>query len=642
MAVVTKHKLTKSADTVAGGFGADLFLGPLIGGASTLNGDDVLNGRGGVDRIKAKLVDADIAPVMKNIEIGIFSFNDGATVGLDLAHAGQMSSLFFNSADHPNSGEVDIAHAGAVSKMTVLHGSNDLYVVNGLDADATKTFALTVDGTTDTEIQLFSIGNDTLTNFDITLKNGADFELSGTAIFADNLNITSTGQSENYLEFLPGMHLDGIRNLTINGTQNITLYTQSDAFLHLQSFNSTAMTGTIWGKIGGADLISVLGGKGAEIIDIVSIGGTAQTPAKVSLGGGHDYLTLKYAFDAETQSYNGGSGFDTLTLDGAAADLASATKNFETVGVHNASGVYDVTGMALVNFMLFSTTTATSINGLADDATLVVYDDVSTFLTVNVADAVSSTTESMRLLVQNSSTVGSAIAGLAAASLTNLEIETFAENNIVYLGTVGSATDAASLELSGDYHFELRASNASTSYIQNLEITNSTGADISGLANGTQAFVSSGATITGGAGDDVLIGGAGADTISTGGGDNDVLGSLGADAVTLMSNSGLDTMVFTAQAQSAFGSGHDTVHNFNTFDAVDISALTGTATFGGNVADNSAGLATLSASHAVAFYNTSTDTLYVDLNHDQQLDATHDLQVYLENLATFSSSNLIS
>src|SRR4051812_43364310 len=94
MAVI-KHKLTTGADKISGGSGSDLFIGALDHGVATLTGNDRLNGRGGLDTIRAALVDGDLAPGMKNIERGIFQTGNVAQAQLDLVHAAQMTDLTF-------------------------------------------------------------------------------------------------------------------------------------------------------------------------------------------------------------------------------------------------------------------------------------------------------------------------------------------------------------------------------------------------------------------------------------------------------------------------------------------------------------------------------------------------------------------
>lgn len=642
---VTKHKLTKNADTINGGTGADLFLAPLVGtdpnAKTTLGTDDKLNGGGGTDTIRATLGAAVIEPVMNSIERGIFSFQDSAVIALDLAHAPDMKSLTLKSPGSLSGASVEIDNADAVTSLSILNGSADAYELDGLDTAKTRTFRLKFNGVTGADIALVSASGKAFANLDIALVDGANVTLTGDAVAAKTLHISSAGTNENELELTPGAHLGEIRNLTVSGSQNLTLYTPSDAFLHLHDFNSTAMIAIVWAKIGGDDLQSVRGGNGTEVIDITAIGGDANARAKVSLGGGHDNLTLDFAFDASTQHYDGGKGSDGIHIYGAAANLNTAVVNFETIGLDNATGVYDVKGMKLVNFLLYSTSSVVTVDHLINDATLGIYSDTTTFLTVNVANATTSTADTMRLLLQNSATLGSSVAGFMAPSLTHLQIDCYSGDHVMYLGSLGSATDAASIEISGGTRLDLNASNNSTSYIQSLVITNDAGADIYGLINGTKAFVTTGATITGGAGDDVLVGGTGADTINSGGGNNTIHGSGGIDTINLVLNSGTDVLMFDSFTQSQPSGFEDVVNNFGSFDTIDVSDMVSNLTFNGNVASKSAGISGLSTGHASAFFVTADHMLYIDVNHDGAIDNGHDFALYLNGVSTLSNANLV-
>jgi Ca2+-binding RTX toxin-like protein len=211
----------------------------------------------------------------------------------------------------------------------------------------------------------------------------------------------------------------------------------------------------------------------------------------------------------------------------------------------------------------------------------------------------------------------------------------------MYLTTVGSETDGATLRIGGDSELYLFGTNGSTSYIDRIVITNTAGVSLLGLMDGDRAFSPDGVTVVGGGGDDTLWGGIGFDTISTGGGDNLVYGSLGEDEMTLGENSGLDQIVYGAHNESTFGLGHDTILNFGVFDVIDVFDIA-KVTFVGNFSDDASGIAALSTSQARAFFNTTTDTLFIDIDHDKVLGPNHDMQVVLTGLGSFSAGNLFS
>lgn len=640
----TRHKLTTNADKIKGGTGSDLFLGSLSGPSHlpTLTSNDRLDGGKGVDTIRATLDDVATAPVMKNIERGIFSFTEASTIPLDLAKARQMHGLTMRSADGLDGAVVEIDHAAGVRSFSIRTESDQTFDLHGLSTKGTRLFQLSVAGEMNSTIDLATTSGATFTNLQITISDGAEVELSGNCINARNLIINSTASSglvDNYVNINPGTHQGTVRNLTVKGDQNLTLYTQADTYLDLTSFNSSGMKAIVWAKLGGDGLTSVKGGNGTEIIDITDIGGTQNHKATVVLKGGHDDVTLLYAFDSATQLYNGGRGVDTITLDGEAANLNDAALNFENVHVKHAVGTYDVTGMKLVNFLVFSTSGVATIQGLADDATLGIYEDVTTFLTVNMAKAATSQTESLRVLLQNSADLGNSTAGFMAPSLSNLQIDCYSSTHTMYLASLGSASDAATLSITGSTYLTLNSSNASSIFIDTLTIDNDAGANIAALTmNGAVAFVSSGATITGGDGGDSLRGGAGADVISTGGGNNFVYSSAGADEIQF--GTGINQLIVSA-GHSLFGANHNTVTGIGSDDTIDLSIILSSIAFTGNFGTDAGGKASLSSAHASAYFNTAFDTLYVDLNHDQQINAS-DMQIELTGLNSFLGSMLVA
>jgi hypothetical protein len=640
---ISKHKLTANTDRIIGGHGTDLFLATLKNGAPTLNSSDALNGGKGIDTIRATLIDANLAPAMKNIEHGIFTTGDLSGVDLDLKRAAQMTDLtFVQNTDDENTTDISVDNAAHVSSLTVRDTKDGFYELF-VDPRVTRDMTVSFDNTRSTTVALTADTHAVFRSIHLDISDTDGGTLTSNSIGTNKLFVNSQGTFENYLDVDPAMNAHSIRNVTVTGSQALDFYSTTHGLEHLRSFDSTGMDANLWAGIGGHQLTRVSGGSHNEVLNLLSIGGSAEAPAKVNLGDGIDGVTLQYAFDAETQHYNGGKDFDTFRFSGAAQDLDKAVKGFEQIYVEDSAGTYEVQGMHLVNFNVLSVAAATTVDQLADKATLVFFEQTSTFFTVNVADAANSTADSLRVLLQDSATLGTQVAGFMAPDLTNLQIDCYTDDHVMYLGSVGSATDAATVRITGAKHLELHASNASTSFIADLVVDNETaGADLSGLADGTQAFVGTGATIAGGDGDDILVGGDGNDHISTGGGDNTVLGSNGADIVTLTENSGLDVLVFNSQGQSSYGSGHDGIANFGTFDGIDVSAIADNVTFAGNFADNNLGAAALSSSHASAFFNTTDHTLYIDLDHSKGLGSDSDMAIELDGVDSLQSSNLIS
>jgi Ca2+-binding RTX toxin-like protein len=139
-------------------------------------------------------------------------------------------------------------------------------------------------------------------------------------------------------------------------------------------------------------------------------------------------------------------------------------------------------------------------------------------------------------------------------------------------------------------------------------------------------------SLTGGAGNDTLTGSddaAHVDTINGGAGADTITGHLGADVLT--GGAGADHFVYTQVADSQ-GTTVDTITDFvSGEDTIDLSAVTGGAapSYLGEANGYGAVLTSLSndgSTHAVL--DTSTSTLYVDVNGDGVLD-NHDMAINL-------------
>ena len=639
---MAKYKLTARNDKLKGKDRNDSFEAVLSGANPDeqlrLTTEDRIDGGKGVDLIRATIRSEPIAPTLKNIERGEFHV-DGESASLDLIRATKLASISFVGSVDDGVKDIQVSNAQSVSSLRISGSDDDRYVLNDLNTDRYETFKLYASSSWLAKVELYAANGQSFHALEVTLDGNTDVELTGSAVDVESLTVISSGSTGTFLK-LEASGEATIRELFVKGTQSVTLTSDTGAFRALEKFDSTGSAVATTAEIGGDDLVAVSGGEGAETLDIISIGGSQEATAKVLLAGGSDSIVLYYTFDAGSQYYDGGTGQDAIEFTGEAANLAGAVKNFETLKVNDASGVYDVAGMGLTRVALNSSVGAVTLDGLGSAATLDVMGYFADGLTVNVAGAQGVTTDSMNLVLSENG-LGSSEAGLSAEHLSRLTIENFAEGGFVYLSALGSAVDAASVEISGEQRFELKASGGSTSYIASLVISNDAGVDLSGLVDASQVFLATGATITGGGGDDVLIGGAGADDIATGRGNNTVYGSLGADHVALIAGAASDTLIFTAQDQSSFGIGHDTVQFFASTDRIDISSFAHVG-FVGNFADNALGMAELSTSDASAFYNTVTKTLYIDLDHDQVLSAETDMEIVLNILTSFSSDNLIS
>lgn len=642
--VVKKHQLTVGTDKIKGSAGKDLFLaGRSPPENYDLSSIDRLDGGKGLDTIRAEIGDMMGAPFMKNIERGIFEMT-AEMATLDLKRAGKMNSLTIKSLDDVASIQITIDNASAVDTIRVIGGDqNDDNVITGMDTTVHKTLSLSLIGAS-SDLGCMAAGVKPFKAVELTLVDAMMPTIWGSALSARDVTIRSMGTFINQATFDPGQYMGTTRHLTIEGkTQFILIDSGSEIFQHLYSVDLTGMKASSQISVGGEKLTSIVGGVGNDALMISQLGGSAKHKAEINLGGGVDgVLLLDGCYDAKTQRFNGGKGWDSITFDGAVEDIAKGIRNFEAIYFYQAVGKYDLSGLT-VDYGIGSTAGSVTLDHVMSGSIIGLLGDSTSFQTINVENAAGSKKESVLLsLAYSMSNYGNSVVGLVASDLSELNLEVLGNNqHTFYLTTIGSATDGATLNISGTGALSLTATNGSWSYIDRIEITNTGGVDLSGLEDGTRALLGTGATIIGGAGDDVLVGSISADTISTGGGNNTVLGSLNFDAINLEFESGADKIIYRASNESSYGLGYDTITNFNSFDVIDVSAFADVA-FVGNFADNASGIAALSTTNQRAFFNTTTDTLYIDIDHDKALGLNHDMQIVLTGLASFAGFNLVS
>jgi hypothetical protein len=142
---------------------------------------------------------------------------------------------------------------------------------------------------------------------------------------------------------------------------------------------------------------------------------------------------------------------------------------------------------------------------------------------------------------------------------------------------------------------------------------------------GDDYFIATAATATvtmnGGAGDDILIGGSKADTISGGAGDDYISGGAGADNLT--GGDGRDIFAVTTPTDSN-GVNVDTVTDFTVgIDQVGLKIGGGgeAITYLGEASAYGSVLTSFTGKANEAVLDTSTDTLYVDVDGSKTLDA---------------------
>lgn len=135
--------------------------------------------------------------------------------------------------------------------------------------------------------------------------------------------------------------------------------------------------------------------------------------------------------------------------------------------------------------------------------------------------------------------------------------------------------------------------------------------------------------IDGGDGHDYLEGGAGIDIITAGAGADLIFGGAGGDTIELSDDNVVDTVYYSATADSSGAINRDTVNGFESgTDVIDITAVGGPIDFLGNVDTFADAESTVTAGSGSiqAIYDQVANILYFDINDDGNLDGD-DIQI---------------
>jgi Ca2+-binding RTX toxin-like protein len=143
-------------------------------------------------------------------------------------------------------------------------------------------------------------------------------------------------------------------------------------------------------------------------------------------------------------------------------------------------------------------------------------------------------------------------------------------------------------------------------------------------------------TIDGGAGNDVLVGGAGNDTIIGGAGDDTITGGAGKD--TLTGGAGADIFRFDDAAPTeSNGVNQDTITDFEVgTDKIAVDG--GPIVYLGEAAGYGAVLTALTSTAFDSVLDTTTSTLYIDVNGDGALTAA-DVTISLTGITDLSQTD---
>lgn len=199
--------------------------------------------------------------------------------------------------------------------------------------------------------------------------------------------------------------------------------------------------------------------------------------------------------------------------------------------------------------------------------------------------------------------------------------------------------DAETITVAGTVGISFTSSFANLTSFDASGITGSADATAKGV--NVETTTSANASLTGGAGDDSLTGGSGDDTIDGGDGDDIIIGGLGAAADdigdTLTGGAGADIFRFFDSLESN-GINADLITDFDvTEDVIDVGFA---VTYTGQAQDYGSVLTELDGTVGQGVYDTSTNSLYIDVDGDADLTDA-DYKIDFSSAITLSGSNFM-
>lgn len=685
VATGTTYTLTTGMDTVVGTAANDVInaVSDAVVANTTLTGLDDINGGAGIDTINVLNV------------AGTLTINTTATVSnvekLHILSGANAITANVSGWDGLQQVSVD-DRAGAVS--TIITGGNATSVsvttVAGgsaaiSDTGATDTLAsVSIEGATVAS----TIASDALTSLTLTnttagatvtaaagtraLGVTVDGVTAGTVVdaTATTVNVTASGDDST----LTGVTAAAATTLNVGGSAAVNLGTVTAA-----AVTSIVSTNTAGVTIGNALNVGATftGGAGDDSIIL-----GASTKAS-TMGAGNDTVTLSGAALGAGGSVDGGTGNDVLVMTAANAATASGTTTFEgtiagfealEIGGMLANTAINLANVDDISYLVTNGGAFTlTVNGMASGGTLEI-DAAQTGSVVNVTNALVGTADVLNVKIADSALV-------AAGTITAANVETIhlltddtaaTPTGIQHTATL-TAANATTLTVAGDAGVALTLTGSTA--LTSIDTSAVTKGAVSVTTVGTDSVTMTGgatnttfnassvdgthsATITTGAGNDTITGGAGDDVIHAGNGTNTVVGGAGVDTIvggtgvdtitggagadTLTGGAGADVFLYAAVGDSQ-GVTVDTITDFvSGTDKINLNAISGgTGAYLGEAVGYGAVLTALTAGgSAEAVLDTSTHTLYVDVNGDGILNA-NDMAIVLTGVNALVTADFV-
>ncbi len=583
----TTSSLTKEVDSLSGGAYNDTFNAS----ESTLTAGDVVQGGAGTDVLRYTATGT--SAVTEN------GFTTSSIETLKLQSDATGGTTFTAS------GSTDVA------KIVNTLSTTDL-TVDGVKSLA--TVELDSVGAGDTQVK-FSAGLITGSSDAVTLNLASNVTADDGAIGTVTLgNTTGTGfETVNVVTSGSASKLTniatGAATINISGDQDLTI---SDAVASATTIDANSFTGKL----------SIVADSAGTAKDVAVTGGTGDDTADFTAG-----------FET-SDSFTGGTGTDTLKLTQAVASgsIDGTLSSVEQLNVSDSgTGTIDMDSYSGITKVLYDAGITANGTATVDDAVsgVTVHVDAANLIAADGSLTIDLKTDGSADVITveiDSVAAGEGMATLTAGDAETLNISvdddtTDATGTFTFAAI--SAGDATSVVLSGDSEITISGfTDPTTPVLASIDASAATDKVVVSGVN----FVKTGATITLGSADDTF-------TFDT---------ADGADTVDL-SKGGSDTVVYTALAQSDDAT--DTIKGFTSGDDdIDLTGLVGenvisSTQFAGVGASFSEAQGKLNGTK-VAVFDSSSNTLWVDIDNDSVLEGAVDFRVKLEGVTSIVATDL--
>lgn len=451
------------------------------------------------------------------------------------------------------------------------------------------------------------------------------------------INLTNSGTST-----VANLTAADATALTVAGTGALT-FTAAALLANVTSVNVTNTTSTTFGTTTLNVASTFTSGAGAES---VIIGATTKA---ISTGAGDDTVTLTAAALGTAGTVDAGADTDTLVISSDNAATATATDTFEGTisGFERLTTNAVQTGDKTINLANLDNINYVSLAGAVVGQTLTL-SNVTTGVTVNANSGAAGIIDVTLATNGVADTINFGVSNTTAKTVFKLdasEYETIAittddsattATSIAHIITTLDATAATALTITGDAGLTvgtltgtaLTSINASNVTAGAVTFTTGALAAASTINGGAGNDVISAAsalaavTLNGNAGNDTLTGGTVADIINGGAGNDLIYGNQGADNLT--GGTGADIFAVTTATHSN-GVNVDTVTDF-IVGTDKIATVIGvnageTITYLGEANAYGSVLTSFTGVDNQAVLDTSTNTIYIDVDGSQTLDA---------------------